>query len=418
MFATVLVANRGEIAVRVIRTLRRARASAPSPSTATPTPTRGTCARPTSPCASARRRRRRATSTSTPSSPRPARTGAQAVHPGYGFLVRERGVRPRPAPTAGLVFVGPPAAAIEAMGDKIRAKQTVEAAGVAVVPGVHTPGLTDDDLVAAADDDRLPRAAQAVRRWRRQGHAPRRRPRPTCPTPWRRAAPRGRTAFGDDTLLVERFVDRPRHIEVQVLADAHGTCSTSASASAACSAATRRSSRRRPSPLLTDDVRAARSARAPYGRPQACGYVGAGTVEFIVGGDRPDEFFFMEMNTRLQVEHPVTELVTGLDLVELQLRVAAGERAAVDAGRRPPGRSRGRGPDLRRGPGARLPAHRGHGARASVEPSGRARPGRLRHQRRVGGRVELRPDARQGHRLGDRPRRGARPARRGARPTP
>ena len=321
MFSTVLIANRGEIAVRVTRTLHRL----------------GIRAAVVYSDADADARHVHEADVAVRVGPAEAAlsyldidavvaaalsVGAEAVHPGYGFL-SENAAFARACGTAGLVFVGPPPSAIEAMGDKIRAKQTVEAAGVAVVPGRHTPGLTDDDLVAAASDIGFPVLLKPSAGGGGKGMR-----RVDDPADLRAAVAsarrEARTAFGDDTLLVERFVDRPRHIEVQVLADTHGTVLHLGERECSLQRRHQKIVEEAPSVLLTDDVRAAIGAGAVR-TAEACGYVGAGTVEFIVGADRPDEFFFMEMNTRLQVEHPVTELVTGLDLVEQQLRVAAGE---------------------------------------------------------------------------------------------
>jgi acetyl-CoA/propionyl-CoA carboxylase, biotin carboxylase, biotin carboxyl carrier protein len=322
VFSTVLIANRGEIAVRVTRTLRRL----------------GIRAAVVYSDADVDARHVHEADVAVRVGPAEAAlsyldidavvaaavsVGAEAVHPGYGFL-SENAAFARACEAAGLVFVGPPASAIEAMGDKIRAKQTVEAAGVAVVPGVHTPGLTDADLVAAADTVGFPvllkpSAGGGGKGMRRVDDAA------DLPDAVASARREARTAFGDDTLFVERFVDRPRHIEVQVLADSHGTVLHLGERECSLQRRHQKIVEEAPSPLLTEDMRAAIGASAVR-TAEACGYVGAGTVEFIVGADRPDEFFFMEMNTRLQVEHPVTELVIGRDLVECQLRVAAGER--------------------------------------------------------------------------------------------
>ncbi|WP_460369050.1 acetyl-CoA carboxylase biotin carboxylase subunit, partial [Actinocorallia lasiicapitis] len=249
------------------------------------------------------------------------RTGAQAVHPGYGFLA-ENAEFARACADAGLVFIGPPAAAIDAMGDKIRAKATVAAAGVPVVPGRNERGLSDAELAEAAREIGFPvlvkpsagGGGKGMRLVRAESEL-----LGALESARREAA----SSFGDDTLLVERFVDNPRHIEIQVFADAHGH--TVHLGERECSLQRRHQKiiEEAPSPLLTPGQRARMGASA-VAAAEAVGYVGAGTVEYIVSADRPDDFYFMEMNTRLQVEHPVTEEVTGRDLVALQLRVAAG----------------------------------------------------------------------------------------------
>ncbi|MBF6298614.1 ATP-grasp domain-containing protein [Nocardia amamiensis] len=324
-FDTVLVANRGEIAVRVIRTLRAM----------------GIRSVAVYSDADADARHVHEADTAVRLGPAPAResylsidavvaaavrTGAQAVHPGYGFL-SENAAFAAALAAAGIVFLGPPARAIEVMGDKIAAKNTVAAFGVPVVPGIASPGLTDDELIAAAAEVGYPvlvkpsaggggkgmrrvddpeRLAEALRSARREAAA----------------------AFGDDTLFLERFVTRPRHIEVQILADQFGNVLHLGERECSLQRRHQKVIEEAPSPLL-DAATRARIGAAACNTARSVDYVGAGTVEFIVSADRPDEFFFMEMNTRLQVEHPVTELVTGVDLVECQIRVAAGQKLAV-----------------------------------------------------------------------------------------
>ncbi len=244
------------------------------------------------------------------------------MHPGYGFL-SESTAFAQACADAGLVFVGPPARAVEVMGDKIRAKATVSAAGVPVVPGRSEPGMTDADLVSAADEVGYPvlvkPSAGGGGKGMRLVHDPAELPEALASA--RREAA---SSFGDDTLFLERFVLRPRHIEVQVLADAHGGVVHLGERECSLQRRHQKVVEEAPSVLL-DEASRARIGAAAVETARSVGYEGAGTVEFIVSADAPDEFFFMEMNTRLQVEHPVTELVTGLDLVELQLRVAAGE---------------------------------------------------------------------------------------------
>jgi acetyl-CoA/propionyl-CoA carboxylase biotin carboxyl carrier protein len=321
MFETVLVANRGEIAVRVIRTLR----------------SMGVRAVAVFSDADADARHVREADTAVRIGPAPAaesylsverlleaaaRTGAQAVHPGYGFLA-ENAAFARACAEAGLAFIGPPAEAIALMGDKIRAKETVQAAGVPVVPGSNGSGLRDAELAGAAREIGMPVLLKPSAGGGGKGM---RLVRDASALPDEIAAARreARAAFGDDTLLVERWIDRPRHIEIQVLADGHGNVVHLGERECSLQRRHQKIIEEAPSVLLDEATRAA-MGEAAVRAARSCGYEGAGTVEFIVPGGDPASYYFMEMNTRLQVEHPVTELVTGLDLVEWQLRVAAGE---------------------------------------------------------------------------------------------
>ncbi|HEY0453090.1 biotin carboxylase N-terminal domain-containing protein [Actinophytocola sp.] len=319
MFSTVLIANRGEIAVRVHDTLARMGIRAVAVFTDADAGARHVH--------EADEAVRVESYLSIPAIVAAAReTGAEAVHPGYGFLA-ENADFARACAAAGLVFVGPPPAAIEAMGDKIRAKQTVGAAGVPVVPGRSLAGMSDDDLVEAAAEVGFPVLVKPSAGG--GGKGMRRVEDPADLRPALESARReARGAFGDDTLLVERFVTNPRHIEIQVLADAHGTVIHLGERECSLQRRHQKIVEEAPSPLLTPADRA-RMGAAAADAARSVGYQGAGTVEFIVSTDRPDEFFFMEMNTRLQVEHPVTELVTGIDLVEQQILVAAGHELAL-----------------------------------------------------------------------------------------
>ncbi|WP_295144164.1 biotin carboxylase N-terminal domain-containing protein [Saccharopolyspora sp.] len=320
----VLVANRDEIAVRVIRTLRRMGVRAIAVHTDADRGARHVAEADTSVHIGANRSYLDAARVLEAAE----RTGAQAVHPGYGFL-SENAEFARACEDAGLAFIGPPASAIEAMGDKIRAKATVTAAGVPVVPGRSDPGMTDADLVEAAREVGYPvllkPSAGGGGKGMRLVESPERLPEQI--TSARREAA---AAFGDDTLFAERFVARPRHIEVQVLADSRGGAVHLGERECSLQRRHQKIIEEAPSALLDASTRE-RIGAAAVAVARSVGYAGAGTVEFIVSADRPDEFFFMEMNTRLQVEHPVTELVTavgeqrGVDLVEQQVRVAAGE---------------------------------------------------------------------------------------------
>jgi acetyl-CoA/propionyl-CoA carboxylase biotin carboxyl carrier protein len=321
VFDTVLVANRGEIAVRIIRTLRRlgitaaavysdADVDAPHVGLADIAVRIGSAPAADSyldidaVVAAARS------------------VGADALHPGYGFL-SENAALAAACAACGVTFVGPPASAIGAMGDKINAKATVAAAGVPVVPGASGAGLDDDALAVAAMQVGLPVLLKPSAGG--GGKGMRRVEDPARLSAEIAAARReASAAFGDDTLLVERWVNRPRHIEIQVFADAHGGAIHLGERECSLQRRHQKVIEEAPSVLLDEPTRAAMGASA-VAAARSVGYVGAGTVEFIVSAERPEEYFFMEMNTRLQVEHPVTEAVTGLDLVEWQLRIAAGE---------------------------------------------------------------------------------------------
>jgi acetyl-CoA/propionyl-CoA carboxylase biotin carboxyl carrier protein len=324
VFETVLVANRGEIAVRVIRTLRRLGIRS--------------VAVYSDPDVDARHVQEADAAVRLGPAPAresyldidkvldaAARTEAQAIHPGYGFL-SENAHFAAACERAGVVFLGPPTRAIEVMGDKITAKNAVAAFDVPVVPGVAKSGLTDDELVGAAAEIGYPvlikPSAGGGGKGMRLVEDPARLSEALVSA--RREAA---SAFGDDTLFLERFVLRPRHIEVQVLADGHGNVVHLGERECSLQRRHQKVIEEAPSPLLDPQTRA-RIGTAACNTARSVDYVGAGTVEFIVSAERPDEFFFMEMNTRLQVEHPVTEAITGLDLVEWQLRVGAGEKLA------------------------------------------------------------------------------------------
>ena len=321
MFDTVLVANRGEIAVRVMRTLRAL----------------GIRAAAVYSDADAGARHVRDADVAVRLGPAPAResylhvervldaatsVGADALHPGYGFLAENEALAAGCA-ARGIVFIGPPAEAIRTMGDKIRARHAVESAGVRVVPGGGEAGMTDDELVAIVHDVGFPVLLKPSAGGGGKGM------RVVDDDAGLRdaivsARREARGAFGDDTLLVERFVQRPRHIEIQIAADAHGQVVHLGERECSLQRRHQKIVEEAPSPFVTPDVRAAMGAQA-VAAARACGYVNVGTVELIVSGDDSSDFFFMEMNTRLQVEHPVTELAYGVDLVDAQLRIAAGE---------------------------------------------------------------------------------------------
>ncbi|MCJ2139860.1 acetyl/propionyl/methylcrotonyl-CoA carboxylase subunit alpha [Methylobacterium sp. E-066] len=324
MFRKILVANRGEIACRVIATARRL----------------GIATVAVYSEADAGARHTRLADEAWPIGPAPARksylavdtildaarrSGAEAIHPGYGFLSENAGFAQACA-EADLVFIGPPPDAIRAMGSKAESKALMERAGVPLVPGYHgeaqdIPVLRDEAarigypvlikasaggggkgmrIVASADD-----IEAAIEGAKREASA----------------------SFGDDRVLIEKYLTRPRHIEIQVFADTQGRTVSLFERDCSIQRRHQKVLEEAPAPGM-DPLRRTQMGEAAVAAARAVGYVGAGTVEFIAEGDA---FYFMEMNTRLQVEHPVTEMVTGLDLVEWQLRVAAGEPLPRDA---------------------------------------------------------------------------------------
>ena len=318
MFASLLIANRGEIACRIQRTAKRmglrciavysdADARAPHVLMADeahrlgPAPARESYLNVEALLEAA------------------ARSGAEAIHPGYGFLSENAGFAEACA-RAGLVFVGPPPAAIRAMGSKSEAKAIMETAGVPLVPGYHGSDQAPDLLASQAAQIGYPVLIKASAGGGGKGMRVVERPEDfeaALGSAKREAA----ASFADDRVLVEKYLTKPRHIELQVFADGQGNVLHLGERDCSIQRRHQKVIEEAPAPGMTPERRlemgeAAKAAAA------AIGYVGAGTVEFIAEGD---DFFFMEMNTRLQVEHPVTEMITGQDLVEWQLKVAAGE---------------------------------------------------------------------------------------------
>ncbi|HMS04348.1 MAG TPA: biotin carboxylase N-terminal domain-containing protein [Burkholderiaceae bacterium] len=318
-FQTVLVANRGEIALRIFRTLRRlghgcvavySEADAASPHVRAAdlaVDIGGAAPRASYLNAAAIVQAAR-------------RAGADAIHPGYGFLAENADFADAVV-AAGLVFIGPSGAAIRAMGDKAEAKRRVMASGMPCIPGYQGEDQSDATLEREAERVGYPIMVKATAggggRGMRLVQAS-----ADLPAALQSARAEALAAFGDGTLMLERALVQPRHVEIQLLADAHGN--TIHLGERDCSVQRRHQKliEEAPSPAVDAALRA-RMGQAAAQAARAIGYVGAGTMEFLL--DRSGEFFFMEMNTRLQVEHAVTEAVTGLDLVEWQLRVAAGE---------------------------------------------------------------------------------------------
>jgi len=248
-------------------------------------------------------------------------TGAEAVHPGYGFL-SENPAFCAALEQAGIVFIGPKTRAIEAMGDKIASKKLALAAGVSTIPGHNSPIASAEEAVAIARGVGYPVMIKASAggggKGLRVAHDD-----AQCREGFASCRNEAKNAFGDDRVFIEKFVEEPRHIEVQVLGDAHGNIVYLNERECSIQRRHQKVIEEAPSPFLDDATRRAMGEQAVQ-LARAVQYQSAGTVEFVVGNDR--SFYFLEMNTRLQVEHPVTEFITGLDLVELMIRVAAGER--------------------------------------------------------------------------------------------
>jgi len=246
--------------------------------------------------------------------------GAEAIHPGYGFLA-ENAAFARACAEAGIVFIGPPPAAMESLGDKVRARAMMIEAGVPVVPG--TPPLSADaaEVVARAREIGFPVLIKAAAGGGGKGMRVVRSEK-EIPSLLAQARGEAATAFGDDTVFLEKFIQRPRHVEVQVLADAHGSVIHLGERECSIQRRHQKLIEESPSPVVDAETRA-RIGELAVRAVRAAGYVNAGTVEFL--RDEDGSFYFMEVNARLQVEHPVTEMVTGVDLVQAMLRVAAGE---------------------------------------------------------------------------------------------
>lgn len=324
MFSSILIANRGEIAVRIIRTAKRmglrtiavysdvdARALHVALADEA-VPIGGSAA------AESYLKSEAILNAA-------AMTGAEAIHPGYGFL-SENAEFAEACEAAGLVFIGPPASAIRAMGLKDAAKARMEKAGVPVVPGYH--GKSQDEALLGREAKKIgyPVLIKAVAGGGGKGM---RRVDDAADFGAALASARreAAAAFGDDRVLIEKFVNQPRHIEIQIFADAHGEAVHLFERDCSLQRRHQKVAEEAPAPGMPAAMRAAMGAAA-VAAAKAIGYRGAGTIEFIADasdGLRDDRFYFMEMNTRLQVEHPVTEMITGQDLVEWQIRVAAGE---------------------------------------------------------------------------------------------
>jgi len=250
------------------------------------------------------------------------RTGATAVHPGYGFLA-ENAVFARRCADEGLIFIGPTPECMEAMGDKIRARESMKAVGVPLIPGCEA--VTRDTLADAARGVGYPLMLKASAGGGGKGIRAVREEAELL-SAFERAEGEARTAFGDATIYMERLLENPHHIEVQILGDDHGNVIHLFERECSVQRRHQKVIEEAPSPFMTDALRSA-MGEAAVKAARAIGYTGAGTVEFLVDHDR--SFYFLEVNTRLQVEHPITEMITGVDLVREQIRVASGQSLSV-----------------------------------------------------------------------------------------
>ena len=251
-------------------------------------------------------------------------TGAQAVHPGYGFLA-ENAEFCNSLETAGIAFIGPKARAIEAMGDKITSKKLADEAGVNTIPGCADVLRDGDHAVKVANEIGYPVMLKATAGGGGKGMRTARNDE-ECRDGFERAANEARSSFGDDRMFAEKFIEEPRHIEIQIIADRHGNMVHLNERECSLQRRHQKVIEEAPSPFL-DEVTRKKMGEQAITLARAVDYESAGTVEFIVDNQR--NFYFLEMNTRLQVEHPVTELITGIDLVELMIRVADGDELPI-----------------------------------------------------------------------------------------
>ena len=402
MFKKILIANRGEIACRVIKTARKlgiATVAVYSDADRDALHVRQADeAVHIGPAASAQSYLRIANILDAVKA-----TGADAVHPGYGFL-SENASFAEALKAEGVAFIGPPPVAIEAMGDKITSKKIAASAGVSTVPG-HMGLIEDaDEAVRIACEVGFPVMIKASAggggkgmriAWNEE----------EAREGFRSSKNEAKNSFGDDRIFIEKFVTEPRHIEIQVLGDQHGNIVYLGERECSIQRRNQKVIEEAPSPFLDAATRKAMGEQA-VALAKAVGYFSAGTVEFIVDRDR--NFYFLEMNTRLQVEHPVTELVTGIDLVEENDPRRRRREASLLPGRRQAERLGDRKPALCRGSVSQFPAlDRSPDALPAAgrrKAGGRlADPQRHRRGRRLGNLDALRPDDRQALRLGARP---------------
>ncbi|OGC90877.1 MAG: acetyl-CoA carboxylase biotin carboxylase subunit [candidate division Zixibacteria bacterium RBG_16_53_22] len=326
MFTKILIANRGEIAVRIIRACRdlgiRSVAVFSEPDRGALHVRLADEAYPIGPAASSE-----SYLVIEKIIEAARKSGAEAIHPGYGFLA-ENAAFAQACVDSGIVFIGPPPSAIRMMGDKMAARTVMKAAGVPIVPGTENP--IDDDIgaikIAAwiGYPILIKAAAGGGGKGMRIVHD-----QSEIKSAVRGAKSEAKSAFGDDRIYIEKYLAKPRHIEIQVIADSHGNCVYLGERECSIQRRHQKVIEEAPSPLVNPSMRK-KMGQAAVAAARAAGYVNAGTVEFLADDHR--NFYFLEVNTRLQVEHPVTELVTGIDLAIEQIKIAAGEKLSFSQG--------------------------------------------------------------------------------------
>ena len=396
-FSKVLVANRGEIAIRIFRTLRELGIA------------------PVAVYSEADRDALhvRAADEAYLIGPGPAaesylvgerildaarQAGAEAIHPGYGFLA-ENAAFARAVEASGLTWIGPPSEAIELMGSKTRARTAMREAGVPIIPGATDPVETVEEVLRLGEEVGYPLIVKAAAGGGGKGMKLVAAP-DEAERAFESAQREGEKYFADSRVYVERYLEDPRHVEVQVLADAHGNVIHLGERDCTIQRRHQKLIEETPSPAVDDALRE-RIGRIAVDAARAAGYRSAGTIEGLLTAD--GDYYFMEMNTRIQVEHTVTEEVTGIDLVREQILVAAGEPLSAPAGGRAAARPLDRVPDQCRGRRQRLPAGAGPDHRLPRAERPRS-PGRLGRRRRLGDHRPLRPDDREADRARRRPR--------------
>ena len=326
-------------------------------------------------------------------------SGAEAVHPGYGFLA-ENAKFARTLEDNGITFIGPPASAIDAMGSKTKARELMQDAGVPIVPGITEPVETVEDAEKIAEDIGYPIAVKAAGGGGGKGFRVAMKPE-NLKDAFEGAAREGEKFFSDDTVYLERYLEDPRHVEVQILADKHGNVIHLGERDCSIQRRHQKLIEESPGPLVDEEMRE-KIGKIGVDAAKAVDYHSAGTIEglFVKQDDGPDEYFFLEMNTRVQVEHCVTEATTGIDIVREQILIAAGEELSIKQEDVAAARVRDRVPHQRRERRHELLPRAGHASPATASRRARASASTPACIARLGDHAAVRPDGRQADRLG------------------